>query len=62
MGVKVGLDGSNLITDVYSKDIDTHQYLDNSSCHLTHVKKVIPHGQALRLRRIRESDQTSNER
>ena len=38
---KVGLDGSNLVTDVHFKDTDTHQYLDIRSCHLTHVKKGI---------------------
>ena len=37
-------------------------YLDNRSCHPTQVKKGIPYDQALRLRRICESDQIFHER
>ena len=47
---------------MYSKDTDTDQYWDNRSYHPTHVKKGKPFGQALRLRRICESNPTFNER
>ena len=32
--------------------MDTHQYLEYSSCYPKHVKRSIPYGQALRLKRI----------
>ena len=41
-----------IITDLYVKPTDTHQYLDSSSCHPYHYKKSIPDGQALHLKRI----------
>ena len=41
-----------IITDLYVKLTDTHQYLDSSSCHPCHCKKRIPYNQALRLNRI----------
>ena len=44
--------GQALETDLYCKSTDTHQYLQKSSCHPWHVKKAIPYGQALRIRRI----------
>ena len=47
---------------MYSKPTDTHQYLDFKSCHPGHVKKGIPYGQALRLRRICDSDEVFEER
>ena len=62
LSLKVGLDGSNLVTDVYSKDTDTHQYLDNRSSHPTHVKKSIPYGQAFRFGRKCESGQIFSDR
>ena len=51
-----------LTIDIYSKPTDTHQYLDHSSCHRNHVKKGVPYGQALRLRRICDSDEVFQER
>ena len=41
-----------LITDLYIKSTDTHQYLHASSCHVFHSKRSIPYSQALRLNRI----------
>ena len=41
-----------LVTDLYVKPTDTHQYLDASSCLVFHSKKAIPYSQALRLNRI----------
>ena len=44
--------GNQLVTDLYVKPTDTHQYLHASSCHVSHCKKSIPFCQALRLNRI----------
>jgi len=41
-----------LVTDLYVKPTDTHQYLEASSCHVYHSKIAIPYSQALRLNRI----------
>ena len=40
------------MTDLFAKPTDTHQFLDPSSSHPYHCKKVIPNSQALRLNRI----------
>ena len=34
--------GNQLVTDLYIKPTDTHQYLHASSCHVFHCKKSIP--------------------
>ena len=39
---------NKLLTDLYIKPTDTHQYLEFSSCHVYHSKKSIPYNQALR--------------
>ena len=52
LDVSVSRKGQALETDLYCKSTDTHQYLQKSSCHPWHVKKAIPYGQALRIRRI----------
>ena len=44
--------GLQLVTDLYVKPTDTHQYLHVSSCHVSHCKKSMPFSQALRLNRI----------
>ncbi|CAB3988774.1 Hypothetical predicted protein, partial [Paramuricea clavata] len=46
----------------YIKPTDTHQYLDFKSCHPAHVKKAIPYGQALRLKRICSSEKVFQDR
>jgi len=43
---------NKLVTDLYVKPTDTHQYLEASSCHVFHSKRSIPYSQALRLNRI----------
>ena len=48
----VSFNGGKFNTDVYHKLTDTHQYLNFKLCHPHHVKKAIPYGQALRLKRI----------
>ena len=52
LDVKVIMKAGEIITDLYVKPTDTHQYLDSSSCHPYHCKKSIPYSQALRLNRI----------
>ena len=41
-----------LVTDLYIKPTDTHQYSHASSCHVYHSKKSISYSQVLRLNRI----------
>ena len=45
-----------MITDLYTKPTDTHQYLHSSSFHPRHCKNGIAYSQALRLRRICSND------
>ena len=52
MDVEVIQSGNKLLTDLYIKPTDTHQYLKFSSCHLYHSIKSIPYGQVLRFNRI----------
>ena len=51
LDVQVIREGNQLVTDLYSKPTDTHQYLHASSCHVSHSKRSIPYSQALRLNR-----------
>ena len=44
--------------DVYSKPTDAHQYLNFKSCDPPHIRRAIPYGQALRIKRICYSDET----
>ena len=52
LDVMVYRDGDHLVTDLYVKPTDTHQYLHATSCHVFHCKRSIPFSQALRLNRI----------
>jgi len=52
LDVKITRQNDQLITDLFVKPTDTHQYLHASSCHVFHSKKAIPYSQALRLNRI----------
>ena len=52
LDVQVIKQGKNLVTDLFVKSTDTHQYLQASSCHVYHSKRSIPYSQALRLNRI----------
>ena len=52
LDVSVRKNNNQLVTDLYIKPANTHQYLHASSCHVYHSKKSIPHSQALRLNRI----------
>ena len=52
LDVNVVLRDGRLITDLYVKPTDKFQYLDFKSCHPYHQKANLPHGLALRIRRI----------
>ena len=56
LDVTVTKSPNGIITDVYSKPTDTHQYLLSNSCHPSHCKKAIAYSQALRIRRICSTD------
>ena len=42
-------EGNRITTDLYSKETDTHQYLDFRSCHPSHTKRNIPYNMARRI-------------
>ena len=52
LDVNIRLVEGELMTDLFVKPTDTHQFLDPSSSHPYHCKKGIPYSQALRLNRI----------
>ena len=52
LDVEVIRSGNKLLTDLYIKSVDTHQYLEFSSCHVYHSKKSIQYSQALSFNRI----------
>ena len=62
LDVRVSLEDGLLHTDVYSKPTDAHQYLNYKSCHSPHVKRGIPYEQALRFKRICDSDEVFERR
>ena len=51
LNVSVSFTDGKIITDLYVKATDNHQYLHSSSCPPYHCKKGIPYSQALRLNR-----------
>ena len=55
-------EGNQLLTDVFVKSTDTHQYLHAAFCHVYHSKKSIPYSQALRLNRICSENQFFDKR
>ena len=52
LDVEIIKEGNQLLTDVFVKSADTHQYFHAISCHAYHSKKFIPYSQALRFNRI----------
>ena len=52
LDVVIKISNGRLSTDLYSKPVDSHQYLHYNSCHGEHIKKSIIYCQTLRLRRI----------
>ena len=43
---------SSLVTSLFTKSTDSHQYLHVTSCHRSIYKNSLPHGQAIRMKRI----------
>ena len=58
LDVNVSLRNGKIVTDLYTKPTDKHQYLLHSSCHPIHTKRAIPFSLALRLRRICSTNET----
>ena len=56
------LDGRWVVTDLYVKPTDTHQYLAANSCHPRHCKEGIFYSQALQTTRVCLSDEAFNTR
>ena len=62
LDVNVRLVEGELMTDLFVKPTDTHQFLDPSSSHPYHCKKGIPYSQALRLNRICSDNESFDKR
>ena len=52
LDLEVRCGGNKLLTDLYIKPTDTHQYFEFSSCHVYHSKKSILYSHSLRFNRI----------
>jgi hypothetical protein len=52
----------NMTTDLYSKPTDKHQYRAPTSCHPKHCFKSIPFSQAIRIKRICSTLETTKQR
>ena len=46
------MSNGHLMTNIYVKPTDCHQYLDYSSSHSNHIKRSIAYSQVLRARRL----------
>ena len=57
LGAEIIKEGNQLLTDVFVKSTDIHQYLHATSCHVYHSNKSIPYSQALRFNRICSENQ-----
>ena len=62
LDVVVYKENKHLATDLYTKDTDTHQYLHAKSCHRSCIKRAIPYGQAIRIKRICSDEGNLNNR
>ena len=62
LDVYFSLEDRLLHTDVYCKPTDANQYLNYKSCHPPHVQRGISYGQALRFKRICDSDEVFERR
>ena len=62
LDVVVYKENKHLSTDLYTKDTDTHQYLHATSCHRSCIKRAIPYGQAIRIKRICSDENNLNRR
>ena len=62
LDVVVYKENNDLSTDLYTKDTDTHQYLHAKSCHRSFIKRAVPYGQAIRIKRICSDENNLNRR
>ena len=62
LDVKVIMKDGKIITDLYVKPADTHQYLGSSSCHPYLCKKSVPYSPALHLNIIYSNNTFFNQR
>ena len=63
LDVKINLnEEGRIVTDLFTKPTDTHEYLHRQSCHPWHCKTTIAYSQALRLRRICSQDEDFHRR
>ena len=51
LDLKLTLQGGKVMSDLYVKPTDCHQYLEFTSCHPRHIKESIVFSQALRIKR-----------
>ena len=62
LDVLVKIESCKLVSTLYRKPTDKHQYLDYNSHHPRHCKQGIPYSQIIRLRRICSNDSDNNSR
>ena len=62
LDVSVTLEHSTLITDLYTKSTDKHQYLHRTSCHPKHTRTSLPYCLALGVCRICSSENLFHQR
>ena len=51
---------NTLCTSLFTKPTDTHQFLRATSCHWPIYTRSIPHGQAVRIKRICSDEEDYN--
>ena len=62
LDIKVVKNEINILTDIFYKTTDTHQYLNFKSCHPTHTKRNIPYNLARRICTIVKDEDTKDQR
>ncbi len=62
LDILVYMKDNKVLTDLYSKPTDSHQYLHFKSCHPRHTKQSIPYSQARRLCTIIDDNQIRDKR
>ena len=62
LDVTVSKNNNKLSTDLYTKETDKYQYLHAKSCHRSCMKRTIPYGQAVRIKRICSNENVLKER
>ena len=62
LDIKVVKNEINILTDIFYKTTDTHQYLNFKSCHPTHTKRNIPYNVTKRICTIVKDEDTKDQR